>query len=250
MQKFTLIENARDSLEHAIDHIVSTEISNVNNYKRIILDLSHVAELLFKEKLRNIHPAFVFSNVDKYPVANAHTVSAEVALARLKTIGGVEFEDSDSSALKVIRDKRNEIEHFEFKINDKEAQIVIGNVLCFIFRFSCDELNLDWANERLTNPKWAKLIKYTEFYKAQLAHISKTIEGSGIYVIDCPTCRNETFDVEAEVCLLCGHKEDVLLCRVCKNSYLFSTVEYGEEAGLCPKCEYEDGYAAANHEKY
>lgn len=249
MQKLNLIENARDSLEHAIDHMVGRGDIQAGDYKRIILDLSHVAELLFKERLRAIHPALVLSNVDKYPNTNAHTVSAEVALARLQKIGGVEFKQGDASALKTIRSKRNEIEHYEFTINDKEARIVIGDVLCFLFRFSCDELGLDWANERLNNPKWTRLIEYTEFYEAQLAHISETIDESEIYVIDCPTCCNETFDVESEVCLLCGHSEEVLECNLCKANYLHSTVEY-EDAGLCQECEYKDGYAAAHCEKY
>lgn len=250
MQKFTLIQNAKDSLEHAIDHIVSAKQNHVGDYKRIILDLSHVAELLFKERLKNIHPAFMYSNVDKYPSPNAHTISAETALVRLQNIGGVKFKDSDASALRIIRDKRNEIEHYEFKINDKEARIVIGDVLCFLFRFSCDELGLDWANERLTNKKWARLIEYTEFYTAQLAHISETLQDANTYVMNCPICCNDTFDVESEVCLLCGYSEKVSTCKVCDASYFQSAVEYDEDARLCPKCEYEDGYAAANFEKY
>ena len=62
-------------------------------------------------------------------------------------------------------------------------------------------------------------------------------------------CNNDTFDMESEVCLLCGHREEVLQCVQCKDDYLYSNVEL-EDAGLCPKCEWEDGYAAANFEKY
>lgn len=249
MQRFNLVENALDSLEHAIEHLTLGKKTVSGDIKRAILDLSHVAELLFKEKLRTIHPAFVLANVDKYPSTTAFTVGADEALNRLVRIGGVEFSDADHSALKTIREKRNEIEHYEFEISEEEAKIIIGNVLVFIFRFSCDELGLDWAERRLNDPRWKRLNEYAEFYKAQLAHILETLEGSGIPTIDCPICRNDTFDMEAEVCLLCGHREEVLRCSRCRADYLYSNVEY-EDAGFCEKCEWDDGYAAAHHEKY
>ncbi|MCH7499024.1 MAG: hypothetical protein IH886_03305 [Nitrospinae bacterium] len=249
MLKFNLIENALDSLEHAIGHLTVQEDFIAGDYKRIILDLSHVAELLFKERLRIIHPAFVLSNVDKYPSTSAYTVSAVVALNRLQKIGGIEFNEVDQSALKNIREKRNEIEHYEFTISEDEAKVVIGNILVFIFRFSCDEIGLDWADRRLNDPAWSKLNKYAAFYEAQRKHILETLLDSGLLTIDCPICRNDTFDLESAVCLLCGHREEVLRCVNCKADYLHSNVEY-EDAGLCPKCEWEDGYAEANHEKY
>jgi hypothetical protein len=37
---------------------------------------------------------------------------------------------------------------------------------------------------------------------------------------------------------------------MCEANYLQSSVEFDEDAKLCPKCEYEEGYAAANFEKY
>lgn len=249
MHQFTLIENALDSLEHAIVHLSDPGVLKKGDYKRVILDLSHVAELLFKERLRMIHPAFVLSNVDKYPSIAAHTVGAAEALQRLQKIGGVEFKDEDQAALKTIREKRNEIEHYEFSISEKEARVVIGNVLVFIFRFSCDEVGLDWADRRINDPAWSKLNEFAEFYEAQRTHIMDTLLDSMIPTQDCPVCHNDTFDLESEVCVLCGHREEVLECRVCKASYLYSDVKY-EDAGLCPKCEWEDGYATANFEKY
>ncbi|MDD5299853.1 MAG: hypothetical protein PHD65_05075 [Gallionella sp.] len=249
MHKFNLIENALDSLEHAIGHLTLDKRANAGNFKRVIIDLSHTAELLFKERLRKIHPAFVLSDIDKYPSTTAFTVSAANALRRLQKIGGVEFKGSDQSALKTIREKRNEIEHYEFEISEDEARVVIGNVLVFIFRFSCDELGLDWADRRLNDPEWAKLNEYAEFYEAQRSHILETLFDSGIPTVDCPMCHNDTFDLESEMCLLCGHRENVLQCVKCKAHYLYSVVGY-EDADLCSKCEWKDGYAAANFEKY
>ncbi|MEW8275990.1 MAG: hypothetical protein AB2733_18095 [Candidatus Thiodiazotropha taylori] len=249
MLKLNLIENALDSLEHAIEHLTAKPSLVASDYKRVITDLAHVAELLFKERLRMIHPAFILSNVDKYPSMSAHTVSAENALNRLKSLENIQFSDTDQSALRSIREKRNEIEHYEFHADEIEAKIIIGNILVFIFKFSCDEIGLNWADRRLNDPSWSKLNEYAEFFEAQLTHILETLSDSDLPVVECPMCSNETFDLESEVCLLCGHREEVLECVRCKADYLFSNVEY-EEAGLCPKCEWEDGYAAANFEKY
>lgn len=94
-QKFTLIENALDSLEHAISHLNSMpNEAGPGAFKRIILDLAHVAELLFKQKLGQIHPTFILANVDKYPsttTTTANTVSAADAIMRLQRIGNVEL---------------------------------------------------------------------------------------------------------------------------------------------------------------
>lgn len=246
---FTLVENALDSLEHAIDHLSQSVNLSKGDYKRVILDLSHVAELLFKERLLRIHPAFVLSDVDKYPSKTAHSVGAEHALKRLIKIGNVEFRSEDESALKTIREKRNEIEHFEFTINEKESRIVIGSVLVFLFRFALDELSLDWASRRIEDPAWAKLNEFTEFFESQKSSVLAQLEGSGIPIHDCPACRNETFDIDGEVCVLCGHRENVLSCKQCRNGFLISDIEHDEPA-LCPKCEWLEGYTMANSERY
>lgn len=249
MPKYTLISNAEDSLEHAIDHLTREKSISIGDYKRAILDLSHVAELLFKERLRIIHPAFMLSDVDKYPSTSARTVSAAEAVRRLQNIGEVEFTVSDQAALKTLRETRNEIEHYEFELNEEEAKVVIGNILVFIFRFSCDEVGLDWADRRLSDPAWVKLNEYAAFYEAQQTHILEVLAASDIPTVDCPMCHNDTFDLETEVCLLCGHREEVLECVRCKASYLYSDAEY-EDAGLCRDCEWKDGFAAAHYEKY
>lgn len=249
-QKLTLVENALDSLEHAISHLNEMpKAPTAGTFKRIILDLSHVAELLFKERLRQIHPAFILSDVDKYPSANAHTVTAADALRRLQRIGEVEFNEIDQSALKTIREKRNEIEHYEFSIDATEAKVVIGSVLAFIFRFASDEVGLDWAGRRIEDPAWKRLNEYAEFYELEKSRVLEALEDGDIPAIECPICGNETFDMEAEVCLLCGHREPVLECKSCMASYLHSNSAY-EAAELCPRCEWEEGYAASHDERY
>ncbi|MBF0595192.1 MAG: hypothetical protein HQL22_09515 [Candidatus Omnitrophica bacterium] len=59
--KLTLLENARSSLRHAVMHLPETQGIMVEDYKYAIRDIVHTIELLFKEKLQRIHPAFIWT---------------------------------------------------------------------------------------------------------------------------------------------------------------------------------------------
>ncbi|MFT5675983.1 MAG: hypothetical protein ACI808_001919 [Paraglaciecola sp.] len=250
MHKFNLIENANDSLEHAIKHMGPVSKNAVGDWKRIIVDFSHVVELLFKEKLRQIHPAFVFDNIDKYPSSGAFTVGAEKAFKRLQNIGGIKFSKQEISAINTAREKRNEIEHFEFSISEDEAKVLVGQVLSFIFTFSEKHLELDWKAIHLKKGCWWNISQYTEFYSDLLRKAEDKIIEEKLYTIECTSCHNDTFSVDYEKCMVCSHKEDVMNCKWCKEPYIYSSCEYEEDAELCPSCEDKDGYAAANFEKY
>lgn len=250
MPKFNLIENANDSLTHAIEHMGPVRQNKGGDWKRIIVDFAHVVELLFKEKLRRIHPAFVYSNVDKYPSSDAHTVGAELAFKRLQKIGDITFSQVDISAITTAREKRNEIEHYEFKITDQEAKVLVGKVLSFILQFAEVHLNIDWKSTHLRPGKWYVLSQYTEFYEGLLMQANEKIKKNDIDVISCSSCHSETFDIDEKICLLCGHKEEVFVCNWCGNPYLSSSVASPGEGVLCPSCEWKDGYLGANYEKY
>lgn len=250
MLKFNLVENALDSLEHAIEHLNAEQVGppRPGTFKRVIRDLAHVAELLLKERLRRIHPAFVFSNVDKYP-SGRHTVSARQALERLRQIGCVEFKDADRGALKTMRNMRNEIEHYEFDIKVTEAKVVVGGVLAFIFRFASNELQLDWAERRLSDPEWVQLNDYTEFYVAQRKSVLEALDASGALTTECPRCYDEVFDIELERCALCGHVDEIFQCPSCNTDYFLSDTAF-EDTELCPRCAWEDAYASYHYERY
>ena len=250
MYKFNLIENANDSLEHAIKHMGPIDQNVVGDWKRIIVDFAHVLELLFKEKLRQIHPAFVFDNVDNYPKNKEFTVGAKKAFERLQSIGGIKFSKQEARAIKTAREKRNEIEHFEFSISENAAKVLTGQVLSFIFSFSEEHLQLDWKSIHLKEKHWWILSQYTEFYSDVLRKAQDKITEEELYTIECTSCHNDTFSVDYEKCMVCSHEEEVLDCKWCKEPYIFSSCEFGEAAELCPSCEYKDGYTAANFEKY
>lgn len=69
--KFDLINNARSSLIHAVGHLINPDGVTEHDLKYAIRDVAHVVELLLKERLRRIHEAFVWQDVDKYPSSKA-----------------------------------------------------------------------------------------------------------------------------------------------------------------------------------
>ena len=74
--KFNLIENAKDSLSHAVEHL-TVQDPKIGDYKRVILDLSHAIELLLKERIVRIHPAFIWRKIDKYKSFDAQTIGVD-----------------------------------------------------------------------------------------------------------------------------------------------------------------------------
>lgn len=250
MLKLNLLENAHDSLKHVLEHAEPANKS-AGDLKIIISGCAHVVELLFKEKLHRIHPAFIFSNIEDYP-NDKRTITADKATKRLRSLAGIEFTKDEEKAIKTVRHKRNEIEHYEFSVSEQEGKAITGQILSFIFNFSEKHLELDWKDRYLqSNSTWA--YQYVEFYDELISKAKAIIEEEEeVFTLECPSCHNDTFDVEKERCHVCGHEEEVLECsnNWCKKDYLFSSCEFDERVGICPKCEYEEGYAAANHEKY
>ena len=117
---------------------------------------------------------------------------------------------------------------------------MVGQVLSFIFSFADEHLDIEWRAAHLRDGKWWILRQYTEFYEDSLRKAQEKIKSGDIYVIRCTSCHIEAFDVEEVKCIVCGHCEKVLECKWCKEPYIFSSCKYGEEAEICPSCEWKD----------
>jgi len=147
--EFDLLANAVDSLYHAIDHLVPPGDEAVaKDCKRAILDVSHVVELLLKERLQREHPALIWRKVETYPSLDAQTVSVDEAIARLDSICSVKISDKDRAPISASKRLRNSIQHFHFSVTEKEAKVVIGKMLAFILDFSERELQYSIRVER------------------------------------------------------------------------------------------------------
>jgi hypothetical protein len=209
--KFDLLANARDSLRQAVELLAWKEIgSDHARLKQAITNAAHSIELLLKERLRRVNPAFVWENVDKYPKLDARTVTVDTAISRLKNIGGVTFSENDQVNLRSLRTTRNAIEHYEWHTTEKEAKVIIGNALSFAISFATEQLGTDLAADFKQDGAWSSLIEeLNDFVRAHGARLEAKLREKGEYPACCDACGELTVPMRGGSCELCGHWQDV-----------------------------------------
>lgn len=209
--KFDLVANARDSLGHAVELLAWKDIgSDHTRLKHAIMSSAHCIELLLKEKLRQVNPAFVWENIDKYPSLEARTVTVDTAISRLKKIGGVKITPEDETNIKALRTTRNAIEHYEWVTTEKEAKVIIGNALSFAISFAEDELKTDLAADFKRDDTWRSLMdELYEFVRAHGKRLEAKLRDQGDYPSYCDACGEVTVPAFGGSCDLCGHWQEV-----------------------------------------
>jgi hypothetical protein len=224
-----LMDNAKDSLDHAIEHLTASTSPSGKDIKRVILDVSQVVELILKEKVRQIHPVLIWENVDKYPSRSEQMIGTEKAIARLSAIGGVPFSEEFKKTIRLCRKLRNSIEHYEVEFELNEARIIIGRILSFVFSFTKTHLGVDWEKESRADGRWKALLSLAEFYDVHCNEIEERLSAANISVCECPSCRAMTFVENASQCELCGHYEEKVICEECGKECWESQIKIVEE---------------------
>lgn len=208
--EFDLLSNAIDSLHHAIDHFAPLgEDPVASDYKRAILDVAHVVELLLKERLSREHPALIWRKVEKYPSLDEQTVTVDEAIARLDAICRVKISAEDRAAIDVSKRLRNSIQHFRFSITEKEAKISIGKMLAFILDFSERELAHSIRRDLQRDERLQDLLAIHEFYREYDKRVEAEMRSKDKFVQPCSRCELTSFDLTTGVCEVCGHIEDL-----------------------------------------
>jgi len=209
--EFDLLRNATDSLRQAVELLALKDIgSDHARLKHAITSAAHCIELLLKERLRHINPAFVWENVDRYPSLEARTVTVNAAIDRLKSIGGLAFSPDDERSLKSLRKTRNAIEHYEWRATEKEAKVIVGNALSFAFSFAKDHLGVDLAQEFRRDDTWRMLLdELYEFSRAHGTRLEAKLRAKGDYPSCCDVCEQLTVPMRGGSCELCGHWQSI-----------------------------------------
>lgn len=209
--EFDLLNNAKDSLRQAVELLAFKDIGTDHaRLKHAITASAHCIELLLKERLRRVNPAFVWENVDKYPKLEARTVTVDVAIARLRSIGNVIFTADDERNLKSLRTTRNAIEHYEWRTSEKEAKVIVGNALSFAFAFARDELEIDLATDFQTDDTWKVLLnELYEFARAHGTRLEARLRTNGEFPLCCDECGALTVPAHGGSCELCGHWQSI-----------------------------------------
>lgn len=208
--EFNLLGNAQDSLRQAVQLLAFNDVgSPQSQLKHAIVNTAHCVELLLKERLRRIHPAFLWEKVEKYPSLTARTVTAECAILRLKSVGSVAFLPRDEKILVDLRTVRNAIEHYEWYTTLKDARQIVGDALSFIFAFGASELGIDLASEFRTDDTWRVFLdELNAFTRAHSKRLGEIMRTRGDDPVECENCGEEVVPWHGGSCELCGHWQD------------------------------------------
>jgi hypothetical protein len=158
--RLSLLENAYDSLNDSLENADLAE-EYTRRWKLAIFLLVHSLELLMKERLRREHRLLVFSNVDK----PGHTVSMEVALARLQTLG-VGIDANDQHAIRTAIGWRDRIAHYEVELTIEDAQSIYALLFEFLHSFHRRELGED-LHAHISEQNWWKEAQLIELFRSE-----------------------------------------------------------------------------------
>jgi rubrerythrin len=205
--EFTLVQNALDSIERAIDLLAWKDVTNEGSrLKQAILLTAHATELLLKERLRRIHPSLVWDEVDKFPRLDARTVGVDRAIHRLKHIGNISLPETDALIVKSLRNTRNAIEHFHWQTTRSEANAIVGQGLSFAIHFAKNELQADIAFLYRKDDTWTQLLtEHSDFARAHAKRVELALAAEGKSTQECSFCHAMTEDLATGACPLCGH---------------------------------------------
>ena len=207
---FDLLGNASDSIERAIELIAwGDQQHEARRLKQAVQAVTHGIELLLKERLKRIHPALIWENVDKYPSLSARTVTSEGAVVRLRNIGNVEFLDRDTELLRSLRVTRNAIEHYVWATTKIEADAIVGRALEFAFHFARVELNHEYMTYgEIKDGTYDSLLGSNSHFADAVANRSKLVKPADEHEpLVCTFCRAKAVDPLTFGCRMCGHWE-------------------------------------------
>jgi len=205
--EFDLLGNADDSIERSIELIAwGDQQHEARRLKQAVQAIAHGIELLLKERLKRVHPALIWENVDKYPSLSARTVTTEGAVARLSSIGGIRFVERDIALLRSLRATRNAIEHYAWTTTKAEADAIVGRGLEFAFHFARTELDHEYmdygAHKDGTYSTLAVSNPHFENAVTLRMALAPTTESEPSV---CPVCRARAVDPISKGCRMCGH---------------------------------------------
>lgn len=182
----------------------------------------------------------MWENVDKYPSLQAQTIGTDRAVSRLWNLESIALPGDSKKTLKICREIRNSIEHYEFEIELKKARAIVGRMLSFIFYFSKSHLGLDLETGFKLDRRWSALIEIFEFWEAHRNTVERQLLENEENVCEFPAFGAITYDLSDEECALCGHYEEQVECGICHEIVFESEAEIiemldgDEESGLHP----------------
>ncbi len=254
--RFSLYENAIDSIQHSIEHFVTDNNPN-RRYKYAILHLSQGVLLLLKERLRREHPSLIFSKVHE----EKKTVDTDELLLRLTAIARVNLGEDDKQIINDLTARRNQIEHFSVTLKRDETANLIIRAVFFLTEFMRLEFGKNLQDEIGTDT-WQRLTEIQEYADNAKREAETTLRKRKVPIYNCKVCQSKTgtllglrrLETTNSVrlsddgfqyigCTVCLNRIGYIQrCRRCKDKIericeILPVMYYG--TGYCSKCSSE-----------
>ena len=235
--KLSLHENAHDFLEDALANAVVAEESP-KRWKFAILSMVQAIELALKELLAEVHPLFVYENVDRA----TRTVGLDQAVKRLGTVANLQLTADESEALRIAKEARDQIVHYEVDANVEQLKLSFSRLLGFLADFYDAHFDMP-LHDHIDSDLWSKGVSIQaygkELYERAVRRIAENLNEEQDVVVACPYCRWKSMLVRDDgegTCYVCGRVENITFCDRCDVAMV--TGEEEEEHGkkYCRSC--------------
>lgn len=161
--KLDLLNNGIDFIRSGVEYFLHDE-PDPRAHKYAVLHLFSGLLLLLKERLRREHPSLIFKEVRHAGKDTAKSVDFDEVIERLEACGNVSLSDRQKRLLRSAQKMRNHLEHYEFEIDLKQAQSMIGRLSEFIYCFMQDELG-DRLEKHVSLRVWHRMQELREIAK-------------------------------------------------------------------------------------
>lgn len=217
-QSLSLLENAADSFNEALRKVRDASYGDARPYKFAVLHFTHAIELLFKHHVALAHPLLIYRNPFSKALDKEATIGLWEAVQFFKN-EQKELTTEMLDDLKWIKALRNNIEHYKFEMDLREARRAIGRLIRALNEFHeendfTDLASLIEADCRDTYEKLADEYKQ-ELFEAQQAAAALVDDGD---VETCYFCGGQKTMIDrarSVECFLCGNTADKHACVQC-----------------------------------
>ncbi|WP_232428192.1 hypothetical protein [Photobacterium marinum] len=218
--KLDLLENSQSFLVEAVDKAIGAE-DEVRHWQFAILNLVQSLELSLKLILKNIHPLFIYENIDN----PKNTVSVTKAIERLSNpkIGNISFTKNEKNGMTSAIKLRNQITHSEFELSVEYARAQFFKVFSLIATVQRRHFEIQ-VEDILSSEAIENLIDIEKSREVLVENALQRIEDEQIdenLVWECPNCLAGTFVVYESInsCYACTHTDNVEECPHCQELF-------------------------------
>ncbi|MCX0393747.1 hypothetical protein G6Y98_02165 [Clostridium perfringens] len=214
--KINLLENGLDFILSATKYIIKND--DKYSIKYAILHLSSGVELIFKSVLLSKDWTQLFQKVsdaceEKFFNGDFQSVNSKTCQDRLESICGIKFSEDEKKTLKILRQKRNKLEHFSILDSSDSLKVYFIRVLNMLIDLIKDNFNdsdMNYTEIELLESIRTSIKYLEEFVEYRWKEINSDIEYYSKYntILICPSCYEKSLITDdGTKCLFCGYRD-------------------------------------------